>query len=79
MERVQDAYTYVKPISDPVTFSAKVLEFQESHKLLLPVFSLNKTTFSNVASIKSTLEVNTFHARIGQTFVSMLVHLSKTF
>jgi hypothetical protein len=51
------------------------------YTLIIPITksSLNKTAFGNVASSKSTLDVNTFYARLGHTSVSKLVHLSKTF
>ncbi|GJR79043.1 retrovirus-related pol polyprotein from transposon TNT 1-94 [Tanacetum coccineum] len=64
-----------KPTIDPIAFSACISEFQASHLNFTPNTCLSKESFSNFVS-RNVLDVNTFHARLGHSSVSMLSHIS---
>ncbi|GKA19993.1 leucine-rich repeat transmembrane protein kinase protein [Tanacetum coccineum] len=64
-----------KPMLDLTSFTASIAEFHESHKLLAPISVFNKTAYSNVVKTNSSLDANLFHASLGHTSTSKLVHI----
>ncbi|PWA66619.1 hypothetical protein CTI12_AA325850 [Artemisia annua] len=78
----QYAYELWKEIAERYGQGNRPLIYQLERELSkitqVSFLSMNKTAFSNVASNKSSLDVHTFHARLGQNYVSKLVHLSET-
>ncbi|GJX01202.1 retrovirus-related pol polyprotein from transposon TNT 1-94 [Tanacetum coccineum] len=63
-----------KPTTDQVTFSNSVSEFSNSHKQLSPTVCFNKDAYSN-SMYKQSVDVHIFHARLGHTSVSKLIHI----
>nr|GFA16461.1 hypothetical protein [Tanacetum cinerariifolium]GFA17242.1 hypothetical protein [Tanacetum cinerariifolium]GFA30262.1 hypothetical protein [Tanacetum cinerariifolium] len=63
-----------KPTIDQVAFFNSVFEFSNSHKKFSPTVCFNKNAYSNYV-YKQSVDVHTFHARLGHTFVSNLIHI----
>ncbi|GJT74230.1 hypothetical protein Tco_1040955 [Tanacetum coccineum] len=63
-----------KPTTDQVTFFNSVSEFSNSHKQLSPTVCFNKDAYSN-SMYKQSVDVHIFHARLGHTCVSKLIHI----
>ncbi|GJS37420.1 retrovirus-related pol polyprotein from transposon TNT 1-94 [Tanacetum coccineum] len=63
-----------KPTTDKAEFSQSVSEFTKSHKQPCPTVCFNKTAFSN-SVYKQSIDVQTFHARLGHSSVSKLLHI----
>nr|GEV11752.1 hypothetical protein [Tanacetum cinerariifolium] len=66
-----------KPMVDPAGFAASIDEFQKSHQFSSPFTFLNKTAYNNVVNTESNLDIQLFHARLGHTSVSKLVHIPR--
>ncbi|GJX89086.1 retrovirus-related pol polyprotein from transposon TNT 1-94 [Tanacetum coccineum] len=63
-----------KPIVDPIAFFASISDLHKSHLNYVPSTSLSKESFSNSVS-KNVLDVQTFHSKLGHSFVSKLSHI----
>nr|GEW51275.1 hypothetical protein [Tanacetum cinerariifolium] len=66
-----------KPMVDPAGFAASIDEFQKSHQFSSLFIFLNKTAYNNVVNTESNLDIQLFHARLGHTSISKLVHIPK--
>ncbi|GJZ88141.1 retrovirus-related pol polyprotein from transposon TNT 1-94 [Tanacetum coccineum] len=63
-----------KRTTDQVTFSNSVFEFSNSHKQFSPTVCFNKNAYNN-SVYKQSVDVHIFHARLGHTSVSKLIHI----
>ncbi|GJW99363.1 retrovirus-related pol polyprotein from transposon TNT 1-94 [Tanacetum coccineum] len=63
-----------KPTTDKAAFSESISEFTKSHKQSFLIVCFNKTAFSN-SVYKQSIDVQIFHARLGHSSVSKLVHI----